>query len=152
MAQWSVERPIAVRQAMQTITMRMILEAVFGLSQSGDPSDTAYQRYATLERLLGERLDMTSTPAASVIIFFPWLQNDYGFWSPGRRIRKLAEQTDHILFAEIRDRRATLDPSRTDILSLLLSATDEEGNGLTDQDLHDEMMALLSRTSFFYIL
>lgn len=147
MAEWSEGHPINVRKAMQHITMRVILEAVFGLSQSGDPSGTAYKRYEQLENLLGTRLDMTSTPAASVIVFFPWLQKDYGDWSPGGRIRKLAEQTDRILFDEIRDRRAALaanpDSNRTDILSLLLAAKDEDGNGLTDQELHDELMTLL---------
>ena len=133
--QWPTNEPIHVRNVMQKITMRVILQVVFGLHQ-GD-------RYQQLERLLSIRLDMTSNPWTSAIFFLPWLQKDMGDWSPGGRIRRLAEQTDQLLFAEIQDRRANLDPNRIDILSLLMAATDEAGNGLTNQDLRDELMGLL---------
>lgn len=134
-AQWPIGVELDVRSAMQKITMRVILQVVFGLHQS--------PRYEQLERLLSIRLDMTSTPLASMILFFPWLQQDFGPMSPGRRIRKLAQETDDLLFTEIEERRANPDPNRIDILSLLLSAKDEEGNGLSNQDLRDELMTLL---------
>jgi len=35
------------------------------------------------------------------------------------------------------------DPDRTDILSLLLSARDQEGKPMTDQELRDELMSLM---------
>lgn len=127
--------PWDVREAMQKITMRVILQVVFGLHQ-GD-------RYEKLERLLGKRMDMTGTPLASAIVFLPWLQKNYGPWSPGGLIRKLAEATDELLFAEIQERRSNPDPNRRDILSLLLATKDEEGNGLSNQDLRDELMTLL---------
>jgi cytochrome P450 len=133
--QWPVHEPFNARSAMQKITMRVILQVVFGLHQ-GD-------RYNQLDRLLTQRLEMTSTPLSSAIIFLPWLQKDYGPWSPGHRIGKLAEEIDKLLFAEIQERRANPDPDRIDILSLLLAAKDEDGNGLTDQDLRDELMTLL---------
>jgi cytochrome P450 len=75
------DRPMAHRRAaecartMQKITMRVILQAVFGLHQG--------ERYEQLERLLSLRLEMTDTPLASVILFMPWLQKDFGAWSPG---------------------------------------------------------------------
>lgn len=133
--QWPAQETINVRPAMQKITMRVILQVVFGLHDS--------DRYQQLERLLSQRLNMTDTPLASAIILLPWLQKDLGSWSPGGRLRKLGEQTDQLLFDEIRERRANPDPDRIDILSLLLAARDEEGNGLTDQDLRDELMTLL---------
>lgn len=40
-------------------------------------------------------------------------------------------------------RRAQADSSRTDILSLLLSARDEAGELMTDQELRDELLTLL---------
>ena len=134
-AQWSTNHPLKVRSAMQKITMRVILEAVFGLREG--------ERYRELERLLRMRLDMTGSPVSSLIVFLPWLQKDFGRWSPGYQIRKLQAETDQLLFAEIQERRANLDPNRIDILSLLLQAQDEEGNGLSDQELRDELMTLL---------
>ena len=134
-SQWSKVDEIDVRSAMQTITMRVILQVVFGLHQ-GD-------RYQQLERLLSARLDMTGTPLASMILFFPWLQKDVGSWSPGGRLRQMAAETDELLLAEIEERRANPDPTRIDVLSLLLSARDEDGHQLSNQDLRDELMTLL---------
>lgn len=133
--QCSTQEPSNIRNAMQKITMRVILEAVFGLHKG--------QRYQQLEQLLSKRLNMTGSPLASVLLFLPWLQKDYGSWSPGARIRQLSEETDRLLFTEIQDRRDNPDPNRVDILSLLLMAKDEDGNGLSDQDLRDELMTLL---------
>ena len=132
---WANNETIDVRSAMQKITMAVILQVVFGLHRG--------ERYEQLTRLLGTRLDMTNTPLASMLIFIPWLQKDYGDWSPGGQIRRLAEETDTLLLAEIKERRAHPDPDRNDILSLLLAAKDEDGNGLSDTDLRDELMTLL---------
>lgn len=133
--QWPSNEPINVRRSMQKITMRVILQAVFGLHTG--------KRYRQLENLLSQRLDMTDTPLASAIVLLPWLQKDLGSWSPGGRLRELGVQTDELMFAEIRERRANLDLDRIDILSMLLVAHDEDGNGLSDQDLRDELMTLL---------
>lgn len=133
---WPTSAALNIREVMQKITMRVILEAVFGLHQG--------ERYAQLEKLLSTRLELTDSPLASAVVFLPWLQNDLGPWSIGHRINKLAAKTDQLLFAEIQDRRANPDPDRVDILSLLLAAKDEQGNGLTDQDLRDELMELLT--------
>lgn len=134
-AEWWVGDSFDVRTAMQKITLRVILQVVFGLHQ-GD-------RYQALERLLSLRLNMISTPLTSLVLFFPWLQKDVGSWSLGGRIRQLSEETDKLLFAEIEARRANFDPERMDALSLLIVAQDEEGNHLSNQDLRDELLTLL---------
>ena len=123
------------REITQKITMRVILQAVFGLYGG--------ERYRRLETLLAERLNMVSKPIASTVVFFPLLRKNYGSWSPGAKIEQRSQEIDQLLYAEIRERRAHLDPSRNDILTLLLLATDESGQGLTDEELHDELMTLL---------
>ncbi|HEY9764250.1 MAG TPA: cytochrome P450 [Trichocoleus sp.] len=123
------------RDVMQQITMRVILQAVFGLHE-GD-------RYHRLEILLRDRINLASSPLTSSLIFFPVLQTDLGSWSPGAKIKALAAEIDGLIYAEIRDRRANPDPNRTDILSLLLLAQDETGKGMTDPELRDELMTLL---------
>jgi len=120
---------------MQQITMRVILQVVFGLYEG--------ERYRRLERLLAERLNLITTPLTSILVFFPQLMVDLGSWSLAGKVRRLIQQTDELLYAEIQERRAEHNPERTDILSLLLSARDEEGQGLTDAQLHDELMTLL---------
>ena len=134
-ADWWVGDSLDVRAAMQKITLRVILQVVFGLYQS--------DRYQALERLLSLRLGATSTPLTSLVLFFPWLQKDVGRWSPGGQVRQLAEQIDRLLFEEIEARRANFDPERRDVLSLLIAAQDNEGNHLSNQDLRDELLTLL---------
>ena len=134
-SEWRAGDSLDIRSAMQKIALQVILQVVFGLHQG--------ERYQALERLLGLRLDMTSTPLSSLVIFFPWLQKDVGSWSIGGRVRKLVEEIDKLLFAEIEERRTCLDPKRMDVLSLLMAAQDEEGNHLSNQELRDELMALL---------
>lgn len=68
---------------------------------------------------------------------------DLGDWSVAGKIRRLVQETDELIYAEICDRRTNPDPTRTDVLSLLLSARDEAGNGLSDAELHDELITLL---------
>jgi cytochrome P450 len=133
--EWAVGEEINVREVMQAITMRVILQVVFGLDH-GD-------RYTRLARILAIRLGMTATPFTSIILFLPWLQTDLGPWSPGGRMARLAAETDDLLFAEIEERRAHPEGNRVDVLSLLLAARDAQGQGLSDQDLRDELMTLL---------
>ena len=126
---------LQARQLTQKITMRVILQAVFGLHE-GD-------RFRRLEQLLAERLDMVSKPLASTVVFFPLLRRDYGSWSPGAKIARLSAEIDELLYAEIRERRAAVDAANSDVLSLLIMAQDEAGNGLSDEELHDELITLL---------
>jgi cytochrome P450 len=48
-----------------------------------------------------------------------------------------------MLYAEMARRRASGTSGRDDILSLLLDARDEQGDGMTDRELRDEMFTLL---------
>lgn len=135
MGEVSVGQPLQARQLTQKITMRVILQAVFGLHE-GD-------RFQRLEKLLAARLDLVSKPLASTVVFFPILSKNYGSWSPGAKIARLKAEIDDLLYAEIRERRDSVDATSTDVLSLLIMAQDEAGNGLSDEELHDELMTLL---------
>jgi len=135
MATWPQEGVISVREAMQRISMGVILEVVFGLGQA--------ERHGELESLLTRRLGMTATPLTSAVLFFPWLQKDFGPLSPGHRISQLAQQTDALLYAMIAERRAQPQGDRLDVLSMLLEARDEAGEPLSDEDVHDELITLL---------
>lgn len=132
---WSVGQTFSAREVMQEITMRVILHAVFGLDEG--------ERYRQLQKLLGQFLDMTGSPLRSSMLFFKFLQKDLGAWSPWGQIVRRQQQIDELLYAEIRERRENLDPSRTDVLTLLLLARDEAGEGMSDLELRDELITLL---------
>src|SRR5258705_290393 len=58
-----------------------------------------------------------------------------------RRLRRAVGQLDKVIYELIRRRRASGTISG-DLLSVLLQAQDDEGLGMTDRQLHDEIMTL----------
>jgi len=128
-----------VRDVMQDITMDVILTAVFGL-QSGEQESG---RYAEIKPLIAKTLNLLASPIAASMLFFPILQQDWGTWSPWGRFLEQRHRLDALLLAEIADRRANPDPSRNDVLNMLLDTRDESGETLTDGELRDELMTML---------
>lgn len=84
-------------------------------------------------------LDVGSNPWLLV----PALQRDLGAWSPWGRFVRAIRGADELLYAEIGYRRAQGQSERDDVLTLLLQARDEQGQGMTDQELRDELTTLL---------
>jgi cytochrome P450 len=96
-----------------------------------------------IREVLSSLLDIFNSPLSSSLLFFPFLQQDLGAWSPWGRFLRLRQQVDDLLYAEIRERKEKLDVSGDDILSLMLSARYEDGKPMTDIELRDELMTLL---------
>ena len=132
---WKIGKPFKIRGSMQEITLRVILRVVFGLDEG--------QRFQELRRLLTSLLDEISSPLMSSAIFFPSIQTDFGAWSPWGRIVRLRQQVDELIYALIQERRAESNQNRQDILTLMMSAADEDGQPMSDEELHDELMTLL---------
>lgn len=135
MNSWRVGTVFAVRPAMQAISLQVILQTVFGLEQG--------PRYQQLQQSLTRMLDGFNAPLGAMFLFYPFLQKDWGAWSPWGRFLRQRQQIDQLLYTEIAERRANLDAERTDILALLLSARDSEGQGMSDVELRDELITLL---------
>jgi cytochrome P450 family 110 len=133
---WQVGETINVREEMQKITLSVILQTVFGLNR-GD-------RYDRIRDKLAKMLSLVDSPINAAFLFLPALQKDLGAWSPwGRFVRDRAE-LDLLIYAEITERRQSEKTDRTDILSMLIGSQDADGNGMSDLELHDELMTLLS--------
>ena len=132
------DKPFKVRSVTQEITMRVILSVVFGIDSG--------ERYDQLRELLTTLLETFNTPINSSLIFFPWLQKDWGKFSPWGRFLLLRQEIRTLIYAEIKERRELLNSQNIetkDIFSLLLLAKDENGEGMTDEELHDELITLL---------
>ncbi|MFN9660580.1 MAG: cytochrome P450 [Cyanobacteriota bacterium] len=134
-AGWPADAPVAVRPAMQRISMRVILQTVFGLRRG--------PRLDRIEKRLVELLDTASRPFGTLLIFAGGLQKDLGPLSPWGRFLRKRQAVDDLLFEEIAERRAQPEARGDDILSLLLDARDEAGQPLTDAELRDELLTLL---------
>jgi cytochrome P450 len=129
---WPLERAFPLLPSMQSLTLKVILGAVFGLTE-GPQAD----RFATLVRRV-------TAPGSSPLAAAALLKRDLGplrMWTSFVRDRTLL---DDALYAEIAARRRAADlAERGDILSILLQARDEEGRPMSDQELRDELMTLL---------
>ena len=134
-SKWSVDRPFVARSAMQEVTMRVILQAVFGLDDG--------PRLQALRPLIASFVDMTGSPLRSSILFLNWMQQDWGSWSPWGRMKQRQRKLDALIYAEIEERKLQPDANRTDILSLMMAARDENGQPMTKVELRDELMTLL---------
>jgi cytochrome P450 family 135 len=129
-AGWPVGRPFVVAPKMSEITLEVILRTVIGAS---DPARLAALR-AVMPKLLNVGL------WASFAIARPELQRR----RPWRAFWEHMQEADQLLYAEIAERRA--DPNlaaRTDVLAMLVRATDQDGRALSDRELRDQLMTLL---------
>ncbi|CRZ14441.1 cytochrome P450 [Mycolicibacterium neworleansense] len=130
-AGWEVGKSFAVLPKTTEITLEVILRTVIGAS---DPA-----RLAALRRVVPRLLYMKSweTPA----ITKPSLRRHHPWRGVGRRF----EETDALLYAEIADRRA--DPNlaeRTDVLAMLVRATDDDGRVMSDSELRDQLLTAIA--------
>ena len=129
------DRVFTARNVTSEISLSVMLQAVFGLHEG--------ERYQQIKSLIVAMLDLFRSPLAFGFLLFPVLQQDWKL-SPWANFLRQREQLDELLYAEINERRSVLDNSnRVDILSLLMSATDENGDSMTNQELRDELMTLL---------
>ncbi|MGB3655371.1 MAG: cytochrome P450 [Rivularia sp. (in: cyanobacteria)] len=132
---WKIDEPFDVRNSMQEISLSVILQAVFGLNEG--------ERYDEIKQLIASILDISGSPLRAMLVFVPFLQKDLGAWSPWGSFLRQRKRLDDLLYAEIQERRDNPDASREDILSLMMAATDEQGQPMTDQEMRDELMTLL---------
>ena len=128
---WPEGKVFRAHPSTQRITLRVILRVVFGIEER--------DRIAEFEDLVTTPLDR-----GQLLVMMPRMQKDLGRWSPWGRVVDASERTQRAILDEIGKRRA--DPrtaERDDILSMLLGAHDEDGQPMSDQELHDELVTLL---------
>jgi cytochrome P450 len=130
---WPLGRAFALRPRMQAITLEVILRAVFGV-RDGERMDLFRRRIPPLGQL------------SSVLDWLPFRQRDLGGVSPAARFRRALAAVDELIYAEIADRRAQAGGAEEgeDVLSLLLAARHEDGAPMSDVELRDELMTLLT--------
>src|SRR5215216_7371951 len=132
-ARWPVGEQIELRPRMQAITLDVILRAVFGV-RDDERMDLFRERIPPL----GE--------TTSVLNWLPLMDRELGGITPAARFRRALAAVDELIYAEIADRRAAAPEGdqRDDVLSLLLRARHEDGSAMTDGELRDELMTLLT--------
>lgn len=131
---WPSGTPLRLHDRMQSLTLEIILQVVFGVS---DESRLARLR-PVVDRVVGIK------PVIMLGWFYPRLRR----WWPWRGFAELQRELDQLLYAEIAQRRLAPDlAERSDVLSRLLrvsTAADGPGDSeLTDAELRDNLITLL---------
>jgi cytochrome P450 len=130
MAEWPLGEPMKLSERTRAITLEVILRAVFGVEAD---------RMGALREAIGGLLGPSQT-VALVVYALRRPTNE----PPTGTIGRALDHLDTVIYEEIARRRAQADlGERTDILSLLLLARDEDGEAMTDQELRDELVTLL---------
>jgi cytochrome P450 len=128
---WRQGERFVMRERMRALTFEVIVRAVFGVTER--------ERIERLRSALVSLIDM------QMIFVMPnALRRDLGRWSPWGQFQRRLKAADALIYEEIARRRSEADlEDRTDVLSLLLRARDEDDRPLTDIELRDELMTML---------
>ncbi len=133
LSEWPSSKAFALLPEMQHITLEVILRTVFGVD------DTV--RRDRMRAPLQQMLRLGSGRIRLLAVAFARLELDgHGPWGEFMAARR---KVDDALFEEIRRRRSTDLRSRSDVLSMLLQARDENGQTMSDEELRDELLTLL---------
>jgi cytochrome P450 len=125
--------PVDLYAWARKLALRVAMRALFGLDPDGKRAGSV-DAAALFEQALS------------------YYASDYllrvlrGPFTPWARMQKAARELDALIYAEIAARRAT-SPSnggrRSDILGMLIEASDDDGARLTDRQIRDEVMTLM---------
>ena len=130
---WPLGDEFAIHPRMQAITLEVILKVVFGVADG--------PRFERLRSVLTRVLEETASPIAQLSGL---ASRRFGGRGPWAKFEKQLKQADELLYAEIAEHRASgAYEEREDILSLMMQARFEDGSGMSDSDLRDQLMTLL---------
>ena len=132
---WPTGEPFALLPHMQTITLDVIMRAVFGFERNPRSEELSRRIRTLLAPIASSMLRMV------VLLLRARRGGDEEAMS---RFAAQRQAVDEMLYEEIAARRQVDDlEEREDVFSMLLSARDEDGNALSDAEVRDELMTLL---------
>ncbi len=130
---WRIGEEFPIHSRMQAVTLEVILRVVFGVADG--------PRLERLRGMLGRVLVETASPAAQLIGL---ATRRFGNRGPWAKFEGQLRAVDELLYEEIAERRAAGGlEERDDILSALMLARFEDGEGMSDSELRDQLMTLL---------
>ncbi len=130
---WPVGEPFALWPRMQDITLDVVMRAVFG------PDARSPRLQPLRERLRGLTTWMNEPRNLAMLAFLGpgWVVRSRGY-------REAMGAVEEAVMNEVRRRTADPDGGAMGVVSMLVRARYEDGSPLSDQDLRDELVTLLS--------
>jgi cytochrome P450 len=131
---WPVGQPFALMPSMQSVTLDVIMHAVWGLEE-GPRAEELKRRVRAVIEPLSRRFG---------IVLLALSGGRFGDRQAVQRFEARRAELDAMIYEEIAQRRLAPDlEEREDVFSMLLGARDEDGEPMTDQELRDELVTLL---------
>lgn len=128
---WPVGAPFSMLATMQSLTLRVIVRAVFGY----DPGPEEQELRSRLRAMVAPLAAPRGLP---LMLILRRVRGDRSAFEANRRA------VDELIYGEIERRRR--DPQlgeRDDVFSALLLARDDQGEPLSDREVRDELVTLL---------
>ena len=132
-----VGKAIPILPALQRITFDVILKTVFGACEG--------KEIASIRTPLLWLVDKVQSPLGmlpGMLRAMPAVRKNLGPLTGEAAIQRSVQQADAAIYALITSAR-TRGTGGDDVLSMLLSARDEQGRAMTDAELRDELVTLL---------
>lgn len=131
LATWHVGDEVDLSAAFQQLTLRIILQALFNLDIQAQAAD--------LSALFTEVIEAQNPTMANLLPL--WIQRLP--FMPYRRAMEAKAKLDEFVYGLIAQRRAA-GTDTGDVLSMLLAARDDTGEGMSDLELRDQAMTLIA--------
>jgi cytochrome P450 len=131
-ATWPIDEPMSLLPRMQTITLNVIMSAIFGVSGG--------ERQDALRARIRAQLDWGDNPMRMGRLHLTHRRGK----EPPKSFLAVRDPLDATIFEEIE--LARRDPrleERDDILALLVQARHDDGSPMSDREIRDEMITLL---------
>ncbi|MGZ3418170.1 MAG: cytochrome P450 [Polyangiales bacterium] len=131
LAEWDKQGPTTfdLHEEMMALTLRIVGRALFGVDLAGDA------------RAIGEAVSVgikhANDFAEAIIKVPPWIPTVANV-----RFKRAVKVLDAMVMGIIEERRKQPNLG-DDLLAMLMSARDDEGKGMTDRQLRDEVMTLV---------
>ncbi len=147
LARWTDGQTLDAHEEMMLLTQRVVAQTLFSADVSGD------------SREIGEALSNIVRPFASQATL-KWILDNRLPTPAHLRFNRDVRRIDSFVYRLIAERRASGEDTG-DLLSMLMRAQDEDGGGMTDKQLRDELMTIflaghettaLALTWAFYLL
>jgi cytochrome P450 len=132
-ARWPAGEPFALWPRMQDITLDVVMRAVFG------PDSDAPRLQPLRERLRGLTTWMNEPRNLAMLAALGpgWVTRSRGY-------REAMGAVEEAVMEEVRRRKAEPDGGTLGVVAMLVGAEYEDGSPLSDRDLRDELVTLLS--------
>jgi cytochrome P450 len=128
MASWVDGQTLDIREATMHLTLDIVAKTLFDANVSHEAEDVGDALQTLMSKFMRQAAFAFILPS-----FFPI--------PTSKRLKRAVAQLDKVIYAIIHERRSSGQTSG-DLLSVFLRAQDDQGIGMTDRQLHDEIMTL----------